>query len=29
MGPIAALPAAVFLGIVVEVLGNFRYLFIS
>jgi len=29
MGPTAALPAAVFLGIVVGVLGNFRYLFIS
>ena len=27
-GPTAALPAAVFLGIVVGVLGNFRYLFI-
>ena len=27
-GPIAALPAAVFLGMVVGVLGNFRYLFI-
>jgi len=28
-GPAAALPAAVFLGIVVGVLGNFRCLFIS
>jgi len=28
VGPIAALPAAVFLGIVVGVLGNFQYLFI-
>ena len=28
-GPTAALPAAVFLGIVVGVLGNFRCLFIS
>jgi len=28
-GPTAALPAAIFLGIVVGVLGNFRYLFIS
>jgi len=27
-GPIAALPAAVFLGIVVRVLGNFQCLFI-
>jgi len=27
-GPAAALPAAVFLGIVVGVLGNFQYLFI-
>ena len=27
-GPIAALPAAVFLGMVVGVLGNFQYLFI-
>ena len=27
-GPIATLPAAVFLGIVVGVLGNFRCLFI-
>jgi len=27
-GPIAALPATVLLGIVVGVLGNFRYLFI-
>jgi hypothetical protein len=27
-GPTAALPAAVFLGIVVGVLGNFQYLFI-
>jgi len=28
MGPTAALPAAVFLGMVVGVLGNFWYLFI-
>jgi len=28
MGPAAALPAAVFLGMVVGVLGNFWYLFI-
>jgi len=28
-GPTAALLAAVFLGIVVGVLGNFQYLFIS
>jgi hypothetical protein len=28
-GPIAALPATVFLSIVVGVLGNFRCLFIS
>jgi len=28
MGPIAALPTAVFLGIVVGVLGNFQCLFI-
>ena len=28
VGPAAALPAAVFLGIAVGVLGNFRYLFI-
>jgi hypothetical protein len=27
-GPTAALPAAVFLSMVVGVLGNFRYLFI-
>jgi hypothetical protein len=27
-GPTAALPAAIFLSIVVGVLGNFRYLFI-
>jgi len=29
IGPTAALPAVVFLGMVVGVLGNFRYLFIS
>jgi len=29
IGPIAALPATIFLGIVVGVLGNFQYLFIS
>jgi len=29
VGPAAALPAAVFLGMVVGVLGNFRCLFIS
>ena len=28
-GPIVALPAAIFLGIIVGVLGNFRCLFIS
>ena len=28
MGPTAALLAAIFLGIVVGILGNFRYLFI-
>jgi len=29
IGPIAALPATIFLGIVIGVLGNFWYLFIS